>query len=133
LLLPASTDVLFFAVYFNVIELHSEHVFEFNWVPGYIAFEFLFVVVAHGQIGFESIGLCLGIGEIKGKKVALEDFLVDDLVKHWLDPFFSECRICHTDDCFKVAASENCLLLFDTSEFLVLNHDLSSRPRVTGA
>jgi len=63
--------------------------------------------------------------QIESEDVALQELLLDHLVKDWRHSFFSESWVGHSDDGFKVAACEDSLLFLYVSELLVFYVNLA--------
>jgi len=64
-------------------------------------------------------------GEVKSKNISFQKLLVDHLIENWGDSFLSESWISHTDNSLEIASSEDSLLLFNVTELLVFNVNLS--------
>jgi hypothetical protein len=122
----ASANILGFTSDLDVIELNTEHVLEQNIIPVNFTREFGGVVVTEGQVRFYAKTLVLFGRKGESKDVALQKFLFNHLIENWGHSLLGQRWVCHTNDGFEIGACENCSLLFNISEFLVFDVNLST-------
>lgn len=103
----------------DIIESHSIHVAEDDWVPLDLANELGLVIVSKGQIWLlaKSWG-----AEVEGEEVVFQEILFHHVVENGNDTWLSKSWVGQSNNGLVVWA-ENIVLFLDISELLVLDGD----------
>jgi len=125
-------DTSWFAIELNIIKLDTIHVFKFDIVPVHITLEFLFIIITKSHVWFNASTFSLLGSQIEREDIVFQQFLIHHFIENWSDTFLSKGWISHTNDGFKVVASEDSLLLLNITELLIFDENLTWWWTITG-